>query len=230
MESPTRKMFAADPLPPVVPNRMREAILYTEDNAMPSQFPGELGLWLYNNRCKFSRGGDHMGVERFNYELDNVDNHAPQDLLAPFRKKLASVIGDKAILDQLCVPEFDLRHIEMHATLYQHGSHFVWHDDANGYDGEIVPSRRITFCYYMAATPKMFDGGELEFQDGTAVAPENNRLVLFHPLQQHRVRRVNCWSASFLHGRWALMGWIHGDAPEGYVDRIPSLRGIPVSG
>ena len=46
MESPTRKMFAADPLPPVVPNRMREAILYTEDNAMPSQFPGELGLLM----------------------------------------------------------------------------------------------------------------------------------------------------------------------------------------
>ena len=225
--SPTRKALAAEALPPVVPNRFREPIYHVEDDAVDTGAAEDLGRWLFDHRDKFARGGDEAGLQRFNYELTGLDEHAPAELLRPFKRKLIEATADKATLEKLCVPEFDLRFVEMHATLYHHGSHFGWHDDAPGYDGELVPSRRLTFCHYLHSTPKMFSGGELEFLDGTTVAPDNNRLCLFHPLQQHRVRKVECWSSHVLHGRWALMGWIHGDAPEGWVDRVPQLRGKP---
>ena len=44
------------------------------------------------------------------------------------------------------------------------------------------------------------------------------------------VRRVECRSSMAIHGRWAVTGWVHGDPPEGWLERLPSLRGRPVSG
>lgn len=228
-ESPTRSMLLQS-LAPIVPNRLRDPIYHIEDNAMPAQFSAELGRWLFENRDRLVRGGDDAGVQRYNYETTDIDTVMPTELLAPLRRKLIDATANEATLEKLCVPPFDVRYLEMHATLYHHGGHFIWHDDAPGYDGSIVESRRVTFCYYMHADPKMFSGGELEFLDGTAVEPKNNRLCLFHPIQQHRIKRVECWSSHVLHGRWAIMGWVHGDPPEGYVDRIPKLRGRPQGG
>jgi len=229
--SPTRETLKADPKPPCVPNRFREPLFHTVDSAMPEDWLAAAGQWLFSKRDKFTRGGDDQGLVRFNYEWCDLDkNPDATDLLAPLKKKIIAQIGDKAVLDKLAVPEFDLRYLEMHATMHHHGSHFTWHDDAPGYDQEIVPSRRVTFCYYMHSDPKMFEGGELEFLDGTQVAPQNNRLVLFHPVQQHKVNKVNCWSSHFLHGRWCIMGWIHGDPPEGWLERLPELRGTPHQG
>ena len=227
-DTATRAMYkSVDARAPVVPDRLREPIKHHVDDAMPAKFAADVGLWLHNNKDKFVRGGDDEGVSRFNYELTDVDNYTPVDMLTQFKQKLIATATSPEVLDALCVPEFDLRFVETHATLYHHGSHFDWHDDAPGPDGDLVPSRRISFCYYMHADPKMFSGGELEFLDGSTVEPKNNRLSLFHPMQQHRVRRVECWSSQFLHGRWALMGWLHGDAPEGWVNRLPKLRGRP---
>lgn len=227
MESPTRKMLKAESLPPFVPNRFREPIYHVENDLLEAEAVGKIGRWLYENRDKLARGGDEHGAQRFNFEIIDVDTVMPTELLAPFRKALIAKATDPEILAKLCVPEFDVRYLETHATLYHHGSHFVWHDDAPGYGGQLMPTRRVTFCYYMHAEPQRFSGGELEFLDGTAIAPLNNRLVLFHPIQQHRVKRVECWSAHILDGRWALMGWVHGDAPEGWAERIPKLRGTP---
>ena len=229
-KSATRELLAAEPSPAFVPNRFREPLYHVEENAMGEDFGGAIGKWLHGNRDKFVRGGDEHGVLRFNYELCDIDKYMPTELIAPFKKKLIKAVSDPAVLKALNIPEFDLRYIEIHATNYHHGSHFVWHDDAPGYDGELVPTRRATFCYYMHSNPKMFSGGELEFLDGTAVEPVNDRLAMFHPIQQHRVKRVECWSNAFLHGRWALMGWVHGDAPEGWVERMPTMRGIPAQG
>jgi len=197
---------------------------------MGEAYGAKLGKWFDEHRDKFVRGGDEHGAQRFNYELTDLDGYMPTELLGPFKKKLIAATADPEVLDALSIPAFDLRFVEIHATLYHHGSHFIWHDDAPGYDGEIVPSRRATFCYYMHSTPKMFAGGELEFLDGTEVEPKNDRLCLFHPIQQHRVKRVECWSSHVLHGRWALMGWVHGEPPEGWVERIPELRGKPHQG
>lgn len=225
-ESPTRKLMAAEATPAFVPNRFREPLYHVEDDALDERVASGLGRWLHANRDKLIRGGDELGHSRFNYEILDVDRFAAE-LVAPLKKKLVEVATDSKVLSALCVPEFDLRHTEMHATLYHHGSHFDWHDDAPGIDRELVPTRRITFCYYMHTEPKLFSGGELEFLDGTTVEPKNNRLALFHPIQQHRIRRVECWSAHVLDGRWALMGWVHGDPPKGWVERVPELRGRP---
>lgn len=228
--SATRKMLTTiGPKAPVVPNRFRDPIYHVDDDVLDESVCSGLGRWLFENRDKLERGGDELGASRFNYEILDVDKLAP-DLVAPLKKKLIERTADADVLEKLCVPAFDVRYIEMHATLYHHGSHFVWHDDAPGYDGELVPSRRVTFCYYMHTEPKLFSGGELEFLDGTTVESKNNRLALFHPIQQHRVRRVECYSAHVLDGRWALMGWVHGDAPDGWAERIPELRGVPGSG
>lgn len=206
-----------------MPGRFRKALVAQHDNAMPDEFVSEVGRWLHHNTEKLVRGGDDAGAHRFNYELTELDKHF--DGLAPFHQMLTNLYPE--VLETVGVDDFDLRYIETHATLYHHGSHFTWHDDAPGHDGEFMFTRRITFCLYMHTDPKMFQGGELEFLDGTRVDPENGRLALFHPLQQHQVRRVECYSAEALHGRWALMGWLHGDPPPGYIDRAPAMRGSP---
>lgn len=200
--------------------------MHVIDDAMPLDFSAELSRWIDANRRLFVRGGDEAGEERFNYEVTDVEQHF--DGMAPFQKTISERYPEA--LDACFVDDFDLRFVEMHATCHHHENFFVWHDDACGYDGRIVETRRLTFCYYMHTDPKMFSGGELEFLDGTRVEPKNNRLVFFHPLQQHQVRRVECWSARPLHGRWALMGWIHGDPPPGYREAVPQLRGRPYSG
>jgi len=226
-ETPTRQLMRMDAQPAFVPNRFREALIHQTDEALTDDDSAALGQWLFDHRDRLQRGGDEHGEGRFNYEILSIEKHAP-DLLRPLRRRLLELVADGDVLDQVCVPAFDVRFLEMHATLYHHGSHFGWHDDAPGPDGHTpVLTRRISFCYYMHSTPKMFSGGELEFMDGTSTKPENNRLVMFHPLQQHRVLPVECWSAHVLHGRWAITGWLHGDPPEGYAERLPQMRGQP---
>lgn len=227
--NPTREAFAAEPAPAVVPGRFREPLFRAIDDVLPETNVAQIGRWLHEHRGQLERGGDDAGALRFHYELPRLDDHCP-DLLAPLRKVLVDTTANQTTLDALAVPAFDLRHIEFTATLYHHGSHMTWHDDAPDCTGEVVPSRRVTFAFYMHTEPKLFDGGELEFAEGTTIEPKNNRLVLFHPVQQHRVRRVECWSAQAIHGRWAIMGWIHGDPPAGWLERLPALRGLPASG
>ena len=227
MSSPTQKMLA-DPDAPLVPNRFREPLYHVIDDVVDESVAAKLGRWFCDHRHELSRGGDEFGNSRWNFEMLDVDRFAEvADAIKPIKKKLIELASDATLLDKLAVPEFDLRHIETHATLYHHGSHFNWHDDAPGPDGGLVPTRRITFTYYMHTEPKLFSGGELEFIDGTTVEPKNNRLVLFHPIQQHRVRPVECWSSHVLDGRWALVGWLHADAPDGWLERLPKLRGTP---
>jgi hypothetical protein len=228
-DTPTRRLLQMDPMPPAVPNRLREALFFQMEDALDEDDSAAIGQWLYSNRDRLERGGDELGTHRFNHEILNVEKHAPP-LLRPLRQRLTQLLGEQDMLRRLCVPAFDLRGIEMHATLHHHGGHFVWHDDAVASDGEtVMETRRLSFVYYMHSTPKMFSGGSLEFLDGTAIEPQNNRLVLFHPVQQHRVLRVECWSSHVLHGRWAITGWLHGDAPAGYVDRLPRMRGEPTA-
>ncbi len=224
--TPTRETLKAEPRPPVVPNRFRSPLFRVVEDFMPATFDGLLGEWLHNRKALFARGGDELGADRFRFELAELENiDDAQTFLAAFKAKLIEAVADT---DSIAVPAFDLRYLETWATLHHHGSHENWHDDAlDYYSGDVVPSRRVAFSYFAHSEPKMFDGGELEFLDGTKLTPKANRLVVYHPLQQHRVARVSCWSSAFLHGRWALQGWVHGDAPEGWLDRLPELRGVP---
>lgn len=207
-----------------MPERYRDALYLSVEDAMPPEFVGEVAEWLHAHREWFTRGGDAQGVDRFNYELPSVEKY--WEGVGKLRARLLELLP--GAIEANKIPDFDLEFIETHATLYHHGGHFCWHDDAPGYDGVFVETRRLAYCYYLHSTPKMFSGGELEFLDGTRIEPKANSIVFFHPLQQHQIRRVECWSKDFLHGRWALFGWIHGQPPPGYS--APKLRGIPRSG
>lgn len=195
------------------PVRFRKALVHAVNNAVGPEFGKTMSEWFSANRRHLVRGGDEAGLQRFNFEITNLETQCND--LAPFRQALFARYEEAAKLCQ--VPDFEVDRVEINATLYHDGSHFDWHDDAPGYYGDFVPSRRLTFCYYMHTDPKMFEGGELEFMDGMTVEPQNDRLVFFHPLQQHRVRRVECYSSDPMRGRWALMGWLHGEAPPGYT-------------
>lgn len=207
-----------------IPDRYSDALYQVVPDLMPAEFVNSAGDWLQANLRQFVRGGDPEGVSRFNYELVEVDKWWPR--IGELRGAILRAMP--AALEKCGVDPFDLEYVETHATLYHHGGHFCWHDDAPDYSGNFAATRRITFCYYLHSTPKMFTGGELEFLDGTLLEPANNSLVFFHPLQQHRIREVECWSKEALHGRWAFFGWIHGQPPPGYSR--PKLRGIPSSG
>jgi len=205
-----------------LPERYRAPRFAVVDDAMPLEWTGALGSWLQSQAGIFRRGGDAEGRDRFNYELLEVDEL--YDPISDLKQDIAGRLDQ--VVPEVGVDDFDLEYLEVHATLYHHGGHFVWHTDHTGYTGEEVTTRRLSWCLYLHQTPKMFEGGELEFLDGTTVEPKHNRLVFFDPRQQHRIRRVRCWSAEFLHGRWALFGWIHGQ-PIGSADH---LSGKPLSG
>lgn len=221
---PTREALKADPLPPIVPTRFRRALVRTIDAAVPPEFGGEIGQWLHEHRADLVRGGDDAGDYRFAFDLPAFEEAAPAALLAPLRRTLASVASPEA-LAEVAVPEFDVRHVDIGATLFHHGGHEAWHDDGTGADGELAVSRRVAFSLFLHSTPKMFSGGELEFTDGTVIEPKHGRLAVYHPVQSHRFRRVECWSAHVLHGLWIVHGWIHGEPPAGWAERLAALRG-----
>lgn len=207
---------------PPLPERYRDAMFTTFENVMPTEWLGDAGQWLHSQRGHFLRGGDD-GRGRYNWELINADEqYGP---LSDLKKAITDKL-DEAV-KQVGIEDFDLEYIETHATLYHHGSHFIWHTDREGYNGEPATTRRLSFCFYLHSEPRMFSGGELEFLDGTKIDSKHNRLVFFEPKQQHRVRRVECWSAEFLHGRWAIFGWVHGRTLGS--DDEP-LEGKPLSG
>lgn len=184
-----------------LPERYRKPRIAVFDDVMPVEWLGELGVFLDSQRRRFEVGGD--GVGRFGYQLLDVDEEYPP--LAKLKKELVERIADEATIEALDAPDFALSRIEAHATLYHHGGFFRSHVDE-----EEGGSRRVGFALFLHSGTRMFSGGEMEFLDGTRVEPENNRLVFYDPLQNHGVRRVECWSAKFLHGRWAVSGWLHG--------------------
>lgn len=191
----------------IPPARFRKAVVAEHPEFLGPEFGGALSEWLRHAAPQWSRGGDKQGRARFNWEILNLENCWPQ--VADLRAALLEHVDE--FCEQLDVPEFDVTAVETILTLYHNGSHFAWHNDSRLMDGvTLADTRRITFCYYMHKQPRMFTGGELEFMDGTAIEPTHDKLVVFHPFQQHRIRRVQCFDADALAGRFAVMGWIHG--------------------
>lgn len=208
-------MTDLDPVSPKTPSRYRRPLFQVVDSFLDPKFGGALSDWLEHNTTRLRAGGDPRGKFRFNHEIVNFEEHWPD------ATKLAGALLERVdeFADVLHVPEFDAQRVELNFTLYHHGAHFGWHDDSRMPDGTTVAStRRITFAYYLHTTPRMFDGGELEFADGQTVEPKDNRLVVFHPFQRHRIRPVECFARSALAGRCAIMGWVHGAPDDEWAD------------
>jgi Rps23 Pro-64 3,4-dihydroxylase Tpa1-like proline 4-hydroxylase len=223
-ETATREALRADPRPAIVPSRFHRSLVHEVEDAIKVKQAGAVGDWLHEHRDRLQLSHDQHSCR---WQISHLDDAAPNHA-AVVR---ASVLEHLTAAQEACeVPAFDVQHIETHATLYHHGGFFDWHDDVVDYRGEIAATRRLSFCLYLHSPQRMFDGGELEFMDGRTVEPEHRRLVFFHPVQQHRVRAVECRSSLAIHGRWAVTGWVHGEPPEGWLERLPSLRGRPISG
>ena len=189
-----------------LPPRYREAKVAIFDELMPSEWLADVGQWLFMQRGSFWRGGDEE--KSFHYELLNVDElHAPFLLL---KKEIVSRLA--GALESFSDEPMEISAAWMHASLHHHGSRTDWQASVD----ELDEPRIYSFCFFLHSNPTMFSGGEIEFVDGTTVSPGHNRLVIFDARQEHRIRRVECWSAEFLHGRWAVFGWMHGkkDAAE----------------
>lgn len=191
--------------PVKMPERYRKALYRVVDDLMPDDLVKSMGQWLFHNRGRMAREGDDTGELHFCWHVPGAD--ADCDLLPEFKARIVDEI--RAALEPCGVDDFDLGLVETAAVLYHHGGHLHWHHDApGGHDGTPAP-RRLSFVFFMHTEPKMFSGGELEFLDGTLIEPRNNRICFFASPQMHRVRRVECWSAHVLHGRWSLSGWLH---------------------
>jgi Rps23 Pro-64 3,4-dihydroxylase Tpa1-like proline 4-hydroxylase len=204
-----------------VPYHVRPSRYHVQDDLMPKE-------WLNMATAEFSRHrdaltwdhGDGYG-DRACWIVRDAREQYPQ-LCAALIQTLYQAIPDAV---KACgIPEFQPTGIEVCQTLYHHGGYFKWHDDMNDHGGNFRIDRRLTFIYYLNRMPKLFSGGDLEFMDGCTIEVQNNRLLMFEPMQVHRVQPVECWSADPLDGRWTITGWIHGDAPKAYTDRLLALR------
>lgn len=202
-------------LPPVVPGRLREPLVHVVDNAMPGTWCRDVGGWLYLNRKQLV--AHRAGEWRSAADLVDFGDQA-REMTAPLRAMLLRELP--MALGPCGVADFDLQGVELCATLYHHRGLCDWSDGIA--EGEA--HRRIGFELTLCTDPKMFTGGELEFLDGTVIAPENGRLVWTHPIQARAVREVECPSHAMLHGRWSVWGWLHGPVPDGWHDIVGRWR------
>lgn len=203
--------------PELVPHRFRKALYHVSDDCVPGEVEPIVGPWLHARRDLFERIGDDGGEGWFAWRLWDVDTLDPA-VFAPIRAAILKALPEA--LKDCAIPEFDVQGVEMHATLYHHKCHASWHEDVWEEDS----TRRIAFAYYLRTDPVLFQGGELEFLDGTAIEPVSRRAVFYHPLQLHRVRPIECWAADFIAGRWAIHGWVLGPATDSTRSMIRRLR------
>ena len=175
-------------------------------NAMGKDFAHDFIEWTAENRSRFVRGGDRehrrdvevVGVEscgRFGEELH-------RQLLLRYHDAL----------EDCHVDPFSVTWCEMNAIGYLDGDRFNWHTDHFQSSVNLRhETKAITFLYYAHQEPLPFEGGGLEFADGTVIAPENDLLLWINPYQRHRVLEVAIGEDAdpWRGGRWTLAGWLH---------------------
>jgi Rps23 Pro-64 3,4-dihydroxylase Tpa1-like proline 4-hydroxylase len=113
------------------------------------------------------------------------------------------------------------RSLELELTAYGEGAHFKPHLDIPiGLDRRPLGARKgedrvISAVYYFHNIPKGFSGGNLrlfrfgseEADDGVAIEPIDNSLVVFPSWVRHQVERVSCPSGDFADYRYAVNCW-----------------------
>jgi Rps23 Pro-64 3,4-dihydroxylase Tpa1-like proline 4-hydroxylase len=120
-----------------------------------------------------------------------------------------------AVLEQLGMEEFTVKHVEAQITASNDGDFFGMHSD----DGqEQVATRRLTFVYFFHAEPRPFQGGELRLYDAAesessnshqTIVPQQNQIVFFPCSVKHEITPVQCGSKNFTDSRFTLNGWLH---------------------
>lgn len=215
-----RDAVRLEPAAPIAPGRFRAPLCHRVDDIMPLEWQGGLAHWLHEHRYLFAPGGDDEGHYRVAHDLVRLEDHAAA-LAGELRSRILELVPDA--LEGCGVPDFDVRGLETHASLFHHGGHWTWHDDVEARGVVDFAPAMLGFELTLRTDPAMFQGGELELLDGTVHEPANGRLVFLHPAQRRRVRVVECWSALALHGRWSVEGVVRGIPPDGWNEALQNL-------
>ena len=192
---------------------------------MPDGWSAELLRWVASRRHLFA-GGPGVTDYQSGYHLEDPEEHYPRILeLAEAMRPRINEGREVCELTDLDLADVEL---ELWLSCRGEGQAFHWHTDRDVVPGEKpFQSRALAFCYYMHTNPLAFMGGELEFHDGTTVAPADNLLALFDPDQIHRVRHVHGvpqgggpgleWPEvkplRWADHRWNVSGWVHRLSP-----------------
>jgi len=128
------------------------------------------------------------------------------------------------LLARLAVPAFEPGRVEVQVTLHGDGDFFRVHQDRPTDADPSIADRRVSFVYYLSRTPRPYSGGALRLYDTaaatgiwrperwTAVAPEDNRLIVFPVEAFHEVMPVHVPSGDPRDGRLTVNGWVHAAA------------------
>lgn len=214
----TQDAYRTEEREPILPQRYRKALVHVVRNALAPAVANELGAWMETQRSQMQRVDE---ADAWGWWMPDID-----DRLAAVTSEVRSKIVEH--LDAACaacvVAPFDLQRVEIWGSLHHHEDHEPWHDDAMLNASEVAVTRRLSWTFTMHSEPRMFEGGQLEFADGTKIQPAHNQLVFWHPVQQYRMAAVECYTSRALHGRWSVRGYVHGVAPEGWADKVLALR------
>ena len=217
-----RPAFAAPTAGAIAPGRLRRPLADVLGHAATDELLEGLATWLNTHRTDVVRVHDPAGRPQFGFAVPEFETLAP-DLAASARRLILAKMPEA--LEAIGVPEFEPTGVEFAPTLYHHEGERGWGDGWTDTGGTPVPMRRVAFDLLTVAAQPRFKGGDIEFPNGDVVTALPRRLAFLHPLQAHRIRRVECFSADMLHGRWSLSGWVLGHPPAGWLDRVAALRG-----
>lgn len=185
------------PLPP----RLQPARRFQVDHAMPGDWQQAAGLQLHELRRHLVLNSDPDISPFIGWTLHDIDTLAA-DLVRPLRARLLGLVDEAT---KAC--GVDLRSPVTRATFVASLMHHGGREDWLTIRGENDPPE-LWWELTLHSDPKLFRGGEAEWLDGTAIAPDAGRLVLWDPRQARRIAPVECWSAHVLHGRWSIGGLV----------------------
>lgn len=190
---------------PHLPAKYDKARYKVERGIMGKDYTEALRRFLWENRGMLELGGD--GDRRRNWEIADIEHVCP-DLISPLRAEIESRM--EGALKVCGVDKFDIHWTELHAICHHEGQQFQWHTDHFESSNVRRPeTRTMTFTYYFRTKGDNYDGGQLEFFDGTLIDPRDDMLVWCDPYQCHRVRKVSMKSRQLMDARWAIIGWVH---------------------
>jgi len=105
---------------------------------------------------------------------------------------------------------FDINHVDLvrdYPSVYKYGvdGHFDWHVDMS----TAISTRKLGFTIQLS-NPKDYEGGDLQFFDGSKTRKEpelkeKGTLIVFPSFVWHRVLPITKGT------RYAIVGWIHGN-------------------
>lgn len=141
----------------------------------------------------------------------NSDMDAAMPLIEPAIRKAV----DEAI-PQLGLVNVESYFLEPELTWCGDGGFFKMHTDTL-YRDRLANQRVMTVVYYFYKEPKAFTGGQLclyglgadaNSRSRREIEPQLDRAVLFPAWFPHEVLPVQCSSAAFADGRFAITCWV----------------------